>query len=103
MTATFTLQCWGCDKTVTRPYLDLQDMAKRSEELKAQGWRVRTFGPGASPWFCSDECEKYSYNAQEAERLWKNKDQHAGVFWVLVSAIIVMALIISAVSIGLQF
>jgi hypothetical protein len=69
-TAWFTLQCWGCNKAVTRPYSDHDDVQHKIELLKLGGWRRREFGPNASPWFCSEDCAINSYNAKQAEEWW---------------------------------
>jgi hypothetical protein len=71
-TAKFTVQCWGCDKSVTLPYESFEDHQHKIEVLKVQGWRRVLFGPGAEPWFCSEDCALYSYNARKAKEWWGN-------------------------------
>ena len=73
-TAYFTIQCWGCNKAVTRPYSGHDDVQHKIELLKMGGWRRREFGPNASPWFCSDDCATNSYNARQAEEWWAAKE-----------------------------
>lgn len=69
-TAWFTVQCWGCNKAVTRPYSGHDDAQHKIELLQMGGWRRREFGPNASPWFCSEDCAMNSYNAKQAEEWW---------------------------------
>lgn len=73
-TAYFTIQCWGCNKAVTRPYSGHDDIQHKVEMLKVAGWRRREFGPNASPWFCSEDCATNSYNAKQAEEWWAQKE-----------------------------
>lgn len=72
-TAHFTIQCWGCNKAVTHPYSNHDDIQRQIELLKVAGWKRREFGPGASPWFCGDDCANNSYNAKRAEEWWATK------------------------------
>lgn len=76
MSAYFTIQCWGCNKCITRPYTNHEDLEKQTELLKVAGWRRREFGPNASPWFCSEDCAYNSYNAKRAEEWWAQKEFH---------------------------
>lgn len=71
-TAKFITQCWGCYQSVEMPYDSFEDMQNKTEVLKAQGWRRRTFGNNinASPWFCCEDCAMNSYNAKRAEEWW---------------------------------
>ena len=75
-TAWFTIQCWGCNKAVTRPYSSHEDIQHKIELLKMGGWRRREFGPNASPWFCSEDCAMNSYNAKRAEEWWAKEKFH---------------------------
>jgi len=81
MSATFTIECWGCRRSVSRPYTDYDDSQQKLEELKAEGWCRRAFGPKGAPqnwdegpWFCSKECAYSSYNAVQAEEYWRDED-----------------------------
>lgn len=76
MSATFTIQCWGCNKSVSRPYDSFEDEQQKIQELKNQGWQRRTFGNNinASPWFCSEDCAHNSYNAKQAEQWWADQE-----------------------------
>jgi|HubBroStandDraft_5_1064220.scaffolds.fasta_scaffold99183_2 hypothetical protein len=71
-TAHFTISCWGCNKSVTRGYHDYEDSNYQTELLKKDGWRRHVFGPGADPWFCSEDCELHSRNAVYAKEWWGN-------------------------------
>jgi hypothetical protein len=68
----FTIQCWGCNKSVTRGYRDHEETIQQTELLKKEGWRRVLFGPGADPWFCSEDCAVNSYNACHAKEWWGN-------------------------------
>ena len=72
-TATFTVQCWGCYRSETHPYTCMEDHDQKTEEMKTRGWRRHKFGPGADPWFCSEECALYSFNAVRAKEWWDRK------------------------------
>jgi len=72
-TAHFWVQCWGCNKSVCRPYDDPADVDLQLLDLMKQGWRRREFGPHASPWFCGEACATRSYNAKQAEEWWARK------------------------------
>lgn len=101
-TAWFTIQCWGCNKAVSRPYSSYEDSQQKTEALKTEGWRRRTFGgnPNASPWFCSEDCAMNSYNAKQAEQWWADKEfqeysqksaHNAGIaLFVLMLAVIIL-------------
>lgn len=72
-TATFTVQCWGCYRSETHPYSGMEDQDQKTEEMKTRGWRRHKFGPGADPWFCSEECALHSFNAVRAKEWWDRK------------------------------
>lgn len=73
MMAYFTLTCWGCNKTESCEYTDWQDSLSKTHAMEGKGWRRRTFGPNADPWFCSRECAFDSYHAKTAEKWWKER------------------------------
>lgn len=73
VTSTFYMMCWGCNRTLPRPYFGEEDYARQIQELMTMGWQRRVFGPGADPWFCSDDCAHNSANAKRAEAWWANK------------------------------
>ncbi|SRR5579885_572831 len=73
-TATFTVQCWGCYRSETHPYSGMEDQEQKTEEMKTRGWRRHKFGPGADPWFCSEECALHSYNAVRAKEWWDRQN-----------------------------
>lgn len=72
-TAQFFMQCWGCNRSLSRPYTSQEDCDRQTQELMAQGWQRRVFGPGADPWFCSNECANNSSHAKQAEAWWAKK------------------------------
>lgn len=75
MSSTFTVTCWGCNYSETHPYGGPgEDYDSRIAEMKARGWQRREFGPGADPWFCSHNCAYQSYNAQQCEQWWADKE-----------------------------
>jgi hypothetical protein len=78
MSATFTIQCWGCSKSVSCLYDSFDDEQQKLQELKNLGWRRRAFwSPNwdKGPWFCSDECATHSHNAQQAAKYWEEHAQ----------------------------
>lgn len=85
--AWFTIQCWGCGKCVTRGYHDHEESQAQTELLKKDGWMRRRFGPGADPWFCSEDCAFNSYNARTAWEWWGNhfinERRNRRLFWAV--------------------
>ena len=69
----FIMDCWGCSKMEAHPYTDNEDKERLTKALEQQGWRRRLFGPGAEPWFCSEECALHSHNALQAQEIWGNR------------------------------
>lgn len=75
MSSTFTIQCWGCNCSETHPWSGPgSEHDAIIEDMKSRGWQRREFGPGADPWFCSHNCAYKSYNAQQAEQWWADKE-----------------------------
>lgn len=75
---TFTVRCWGCDNSETHswngPGPEHDTMV---EEMKSRGWMRRSIYKSdwdQGPWFCSDECAYYSYNAVQAEQYWRDEE-----------------------------
>lgn len=75
MGATFSITCWGCNKSIYRPYIDKKDFDIQINELKNEGWLRREFGPNASSWFCGEDCAYNSYHAKQAEDWWNEYNE----------------------------
>lgn len=74
-TSTFTVTCWGCNLSETHPGPCYgEEYEATVADMKSRGWCRREFGPGATPWFCSDYCAHKSHNAIIAEKLWADKE-----------------------------
>lgn len=69
-------RCEGCPKALTvkiGPGYSWDDGTKAATE---QGWRRRMFAENVNPWFCSEDCSKYSNQAIEWEDYWaKNNNE----------------------------
>lgn len=73
--SSFTIQCWGCNFSETHPWNGPgPEYDAVINDMKSRGWQRREFGPGANPWFCSHDCAYKSYNAQQAEQYWADKE-----------------------------
>jgi hypothetical protein len=69
--STITITCWGCNKSINKPYTDPDTCQKQLEKLLAEGWVRRYFSPTAWSWFCGHVCAYHSFHAQQAEQWWK--------------------------------
>jgi hypothetical protein len=78
LSATVTVECWGCRKSETHPMVHGEEFEKQREaDMAERGWRRRAFGPPSwdkGPWFCSEDCAYNSYNARQAEEYWKEQE-----------------------------
>jgi len=77
ITAHYTLQCWGCQKSSSFTSSCHSHTIAYSNfllQIKNQGWIERQFGPNALAWFCSQDCAFNSLNAYQAESWSKDKD-----------------------------
>ena len=70
-TSTFTLHCWGCGKSITKPYEGIFDIEIKLQMASLEGWIKRKFGPGAEVWFCGPSCAYHSIPARQAEEWWE--------------------------------
>lgn len=73
--STFSVRCAGCNFEETHPWTGLTSTqySEIMAEMAERGWHRRTFGPGASPWFCSTECAHESYWSKQCEEWWEKK------------------------------
>lgn len=75
---TFTVRCWGCDNSETHSWNGPgPEHDAMVEEMKSRGWMRKALYKSdwdQGPWFCSDECAYYSYNAVQAEQYWRDEE-----------------------------
>jgi hypothetical protein len=89
-TATITITCWGCCKTIDKPYSNYLDCQKELDNLLEEGWIKRSFGSNAWAWFCSHDCAYNSNHARIAE-LWWQKHGKKNMPWIFtVSTVLVI-------------
>lgn len=72
--STVGIRCAGCSIQEVHPLNGSEDDAIMAD-MQLRGWRRRSFGPNASPWFCSGECAYGSLAAKQAEDWWVNKGE----------------------------
>jgi hypothetical protein len=75
---TCTIECWGCQKSETHPFLHGKKRDALMVDLAARGWRRRAFwSPNwdRGPWFCSEVCANNSQNAKQAQKYWEEEAQ----------------------------
>jgi hypothetical protein len=85
--ATVTITCWGCNKILTKPYLNFDDCINKMDRLLLEGWVKRSFGPNVWSWFCSYDCAYNSRHAKQAEQWWHEHGKNS-ISWFLISAVI---------------
>lgn len=74
----FTIECWGCGKSLTRPFNDIFTFEHQIQQLIVEeGWTRREFGPNANPWFCGTQCAYHSHAAIQCRNWWDNYERRA--------------------------
>jgi len=74
--ATFTVDCVGCGKSVTHPYDGATTFEFRIEQLiSKEGWVRRDFAPNVRVWFCDSLCANHSPAALQYEDWWRKHNQ----------------------------
>jgi hypothetical protein len=102
--ATFTIDCAGCGKSVTHPYDGAETFEFRIEQLiSKEGWVRRDFAPNARLWFCDSLCAYHSPAAVQCEEWWRkhNQPKAFSTTKVLIATLVTMVLTVLA-SFGLQ-
>ena len=102
--ATFTVDCAGCGKSVTHPYGEGLTFEFRIEQLISKdGWIRRDFAPNARLWFCGHQCANHSYAALQCEEWWRkhNETKPFPLYKTVILTLLTIALILW-VSFGLQ-
>ena len=94
--ATLTATCWGCNKSITKPYSDFNSSLIQLESLLTEGWVKRSFGPNAWAWFCSHDCAYLSSHAQQAEQWWKEHQRKVFPWIIVLPSIAIMVCLILA-------
>jgi hypothetical protein len=96
-TATLTATCWGCNKSITKPYSDFNSSLIQLENLLKEGWVKRFFGPNACSWFCGHDCAYLSAHAQQAEQWWKEHKQKTFPWFMVLPLVVIMICFVLAV------
>ena len=98
-----TITCWGCNKSVTKPYSSSIDCANQLENLLTEGWVKRYFSPKVWSWFCGHHCAYNSFHARQAELWWQqNSKKPIAWFFIVPSAIILICFVIAIASIFMR-